>query len=102
MKHNLIIITGKARAGKDTSAEFLEKYLRSCKNFPPETSFYNLAFATALKEFCINVLGLDLKHCYGSTEEKNLPTHISWTSLPLRQDIIDKYRTNNNSPGQYG
>jgi hypothetical protein len=101
MKHNLIIITGKARAGKDTSAEFLELYLRRSGKFPINTKFHNLAFAAALKEFCIDVLGLESRHCYGSTEEKNLPTHIPWTSLPLRQDIIDKYRTNNNSHGQY-
>lgn len=40
------------------------------------------SFADPLKKFCIDVLGLDFAQCYGSDEEKNSNTHISWTSIP--------------------
>lgn len=48
------------------------------------------SFADPLKEFCINVLGLDRRQCYGTDDDKNSATHISWTDIP--NDIRDKYR----------
>lgn len=97
MKHNLVIITGKARAGKDTSADFLRSYLT--QRYKDKT--VSISFAQPLKAFCISVLGLEHRHCYGSTEEKNLPTHILWKNLPLRQEVIDQYRAANKSNGEY-
>jgi len=40
------------------------------------------SFADPLKKFCIDVLGLDFLQCYGTDEDKNTITHISWDSLP--------------------
>lgn len=42
----------------------------------------NYKFATPLKEFCINVLGLDRKLVYGSQNDKNKLTHIKWEDFP--------------------
>jgi hypothetical protein len=40
------------------------------------------SFADPLKRFCIDVLGLDQEQCYGSDDDKNSFTHISWDSMP--------------------
>jgi hypothetical protein len=47
------------------------------------------SFADPLKAFCINVLGLDHSQCYGTDDDKNSQTHISWDDLPL--EIREKY-----------
>lgn len=43
-----------------------------------------LSFATPLKEFCINVLGLSPRQCYGTHEEKISETNLLWDGLPFR------------------
>jgi len=40
------------------------------------------SFADTLKQFCINVLGLDYKACYGTNEEKDAPTTLLWENMP--------------------
>lgn len=40
------------------------------------------SFATPLKQFCINVLGLSYTQCYGSDEDKNSFTNIMWEDVP--------------------
>lgn len=40
------------------------------------------SFADALKEFCINVLGLSYEQCYGTDEQKNSLTHLLWENMP--------------------
>jgi len=43
----------------------------------------NYSFADALKrDICINILGLSYDMCYGSDEDKNLPTHLKWEDMP--------------------
>jgi hypothetical protein len=49
-----------------------------------------IAFASPLKDFCMNVLGLSKQSCYGSDGDKNKVTHIKWDGLPLR--VRMKYR----------
>lgn len=48
------------------------------------------SFADPLKEFCVDVLGLDYCQCYGSDKEKNSFTKIKWDSLPV--SVRWKYR----------
>lgn len=43
-----------------------------------------IGFATLLKNFCMTVLGLSQRACYGSDSEKNMLTHIKWDNFPLR------------------
>ena len=40
------------------------------------------AFADVLKEFAIDVLGLEHNQVYGTNEEKNSPTHLLWENMP--------------------
>lgn len=47
------------------------------------------SFADPLKEFCINVLGLDKSQCYGTDDDKNSYTHIHWDELSY--EIRSKY-----------
>lgn len=59
------------------------EYLKETYNI----GFYS--FADPLKNFCINVLGLDHQQCYGSNADKNSRTHIQWSSIP--DSIREKY-----------
>lgn len=43
----------------------------------------SLAFADALKEFCIGVLGLTHEQCYGTDAEKDMLTYLMWDGLPI-------------------
>lgn len=95
-KFKVVLITGKARAGKDTAYEFLRDHLKT-KRIPSEV----FSFATPLKSFCIEVLGLEYKHCHGTTEEKNSATHLLWSDLPLPREVIETYRDQNYSTGDY-
>ena len=40
------------------------------------------AFADALKEFAIDILGLEHHQVYGTNEEKNSHTHLQWENMP--------------------
>ena len=43
----------------------------------------SMAFATPLKQFCINVLGLTQEQCYGSDKEKDSYTTLDWQDQPF-------------------
>lgn len=47
------------------------------------------SFADPLKRFCIDVLGLDPAQCYGSDDDKNSLTHISWDDMSV--EIREKH-----------
>ena len=40
------------------------------------------AFADVLKEFAVDVLGLEYDQVYGTNKEKNSPTHLLWENMP--------------------
>lgn len=40
------------------------------------------AFADTLKEFAVNVLGLEHRQVYGTDADKNSHTHLSWENMP--------------------
>jgi hypothetical protein len=42
-----------------------------------------VSFADPLKRFCRDVLGLSWKQCYGTNEDKDTRTRLSWDSLPV-------------------
>ena len=93
--NRLVILTGKARSGKDTSLMHIQYLLHLHKNRIAST----IAFAKPLKTFCIEVLGLTYEHCYGDTFQKNSYTNIQWADMPLPSEIIRQYRIENNSVG---
>ena len=54
-------------------SQLLESF-RPCKIY---------AFADVLKEFSVDVLGLEYNQVYGTNEEKNSPTHLLWENMPI-------------------
>lgn len=51
----------------------------------PHVKIYN--FADTLKYFCIDVLGLDESKMFGSDDDKNTKTHISWKEMPIPRSL---------------
>lgn len=41
----------------------------------------NLSFAEPIKQFCVNVLGFSPEQCYGTDEQKNSVTQMTWEGL---------------------
>ena len=85
MQTKIIIITGKAQSGKDTSANYLISELSNngyhCDIYP---------FAGALKSMCCSLFGLSITQCWGSNEQKDSNTKIRWKDLPLCKGKIAK------------
>ena len=69
------------RRNTDTMRNFLAEYV------DPYIKLYS--FADELKQFCINVFGLRHEQCYGSNEEKNMPTALKWKDMPGIITIMD-------------
>ena len=53
---------------------FLEEYVH------PYVKLYS--FADQLKEFCVNILGVNRERVYGNNEEKDGLTHLMWEDMP--------------------
>ena len=94
MKKYIIGISGHKQSGKSTLAEFLQGYIgrepevagaRGCA----VPKVWNHSFADALKEFCVNCLGLSHEQCYGTDEQKNTLTPYLWENMPF--EITKKY-----------
>jgi hypothetical protein len=91
MTPKIIILTGKAQSGKDTSAIFIKKLMES-KGV--KSKLYPLA--EPLKRICEDMFGLSEDQCWGSNAEKDTNTRIKWKSLPLCRGklgklMMDKY-----------
>ncbi len=80
--NKLIILSGKAQSGKDTSAEYFIDLLGNnvCKRY---------SFATPLKEFIHRVFAIHKDWLWGTDAQKNNYTHIRWADLPLPVDQIN-------------
>lgn len=82
----IIALSGHKGSGKNTLATFIAKHFVStvgawwCGNCCRIAKEF--AFADGIKDFCIDVLGLEPKQCYGSDEEKNTPTEYRWENTP--------------------
>jgi hypothetical protein len=74
-----IVISGKKQSGKTTSAKYIKNEIQACR---PEAMVEITSFASPIKEFCTDVLGLTKTQVYGTEEEKNSPTHIKWDTMP--------------------
>lgn len=78
MKTQIIIMTGKAQSGKDTACSYTRGLLKehgySSKIYP---------FADALKQVCVNILGLEYNQCWGENSDKNTLTRFKWSDLPM-------------------
>lgn len=90
MVNGLIIgFRGKKGVGKNFVAHLTESVIM--ENAVGVRSV-QLAFADPIKRFCIDVLGLDEKQCYGEDADKNTFTKYPWSNMPLhiRETYPDK------------
>lgn len=75
----IILIAGKAQAGKSSLASYLHENL--CGTTGQSSWIFNLA--DSLKEACQIYFGIDRKLMYGTNEDKNRLTHIRFRDLPI-------------------
>lgn len=88
MKTQIIILAGKAQSGKDTSVEYISKLLEN-KKYKVE----QYSFAYELKKFLQLVFNIPENQLFGTNEEKDRPTHIRWSNMPLSPETINGLRT---------
>lgn len=74
----IIGFAGGAQVGKDTVANFAERFLDLRL-----LSYDRRAFADQLKQYCVDVLGLNPKELWGTDEDKNKFTKYEWDKLPI-------------------
>lgn len=73
----IISFSGNLGSGKDTVGDNTIEFLQQ-KGYSAEKFF----FSKALKEFAVNVLGLERQYVYGTQEDKNKATHLKWEDMP--------------------
>jgi len=84
MNSKIIILTGKAQSGKDTSCEFINTMVGSSGM---TSKIY--AFADPLKQLCSELFNIPEQLCWGDNEEKDLPTQYKWSDFPLPSSRIN-------------
>lgn len=100
-----IVLSGKKQAGKTTTANLIKKYLEEvCLKVAekearlravragdwagiglvgiPTNLVRITSFATPIKEFCMNVIGLSKDQVFGTDDQKNSFTNILWCTMP--------------------
>lgn len=81
----IIALSGNKGGGKNTVSSFIVEHYHYHMGFAyPDAPCDEMAFADGIKEFCIDILGLKHKQCYGTDEEKNTPTKYRWEDSPGR------------------
>lgn len=92
----IVIVTGKAQAGKDTTCDYMMEKLTKkgykCKKY---------AFATYLKNMCVDLFGLTPKQVYGSNDDKNSTTQIKWEQLPFDAEVIQHLKVKHVAKNNY-
>jgi len=81
-----IVLSGKKQAGKTTCANFIKTYINDvCPDLLVEIT----SFATPIKDFCSNILGLTEAQIFGNEADKNSLTSYLWDNMP--QEIRERY-----------
>lgn len=84
----LLAFSGKKKSGKNALTDFLSRNAKEIFDLDP-SSVRQYAFADPIKRFCIDVLGLEERICYGTNEEKNQTlTRYKWEDMPFRGTMI--------------
>lgn len=83
-KTKIIILTGKAQSGKDSSSLHIKTLLES-KGF----SVKIYAFADPLKELCSNLFNIPRDFCWGDNQKKETLTKYRWADFPASPGVID-------------
>jgi hypothetical protein len=103
-----IVLAGKKQSGKTTAANFIKEiiekfgyevdYMYHVKNQPdgfylkPMSTPVRViieSFATPIKKFCRDILGIKEEQICGAEEQKNSDTHIKWDTMP--DEIRQRY-----------
>lgn len=86
-------IYGKKGSGKDTIANFIKEHAyeldfphEAYDNITPVVKIYH--FADKIKEFCVDYLELKRELLYGTDDDKNTISHITWGKMPHYLKIV--------------
>lgn len=74
-----IVLSGRKSSGKTTAANTIRGLLL---DYNPNYQIHLTSFATPIKEFCTDIIGLSKEQVYGTDEQKNTLTHIKWDTMP--------------------
>lgn len=96
----IILITGKKQSGKDTSCEAIKAHLGIKFGDQIGIPIKSYSFATPLKRYLIDVMGLTEDQCNGTNEQKNSETHIRWVDLPFSNEQLTRYFVEARFPDQ--
>lgn len=72
MSKTIINLMGRKRTGKESAYKLILPYVNSPEEFQ---------FATPLKKFCIETLGLTHAQCYGTSADRETPTKYRWGDI---------------------
>lgn len=78
----IIALSGRKGGGKNTLSSFILEHYQYHIAAYKNTLCEEMAFADGIKDFCIDILGLDYDQCYGSDDDKNTPTEYKWENTP--------------------
>jgi hypothetical protein len=77
----IIAFAGRKQSGKSTACEYISDIISSPNN---KFSHKIYSFADPLKQdICMKILGLTYEQCYGSDDDKNSSTHLTWNNQRL-------------------
>jgi hypothetical protein len=75
----ILAFSGRKQSGKSTGASHVHELI--CNKTNLTSKIYS--FADPLKQdICMNILGLTYDQCYGSDDDKNSLTELSWEYIP--------------------
>jgi hypothetical protein len=83
MQQTLIALCGRKRTGKESVYKLMYQHVVDPKEFQ---------FATPLKKYCIDVLGLTHEQCYGNDAARESLTRYTWNEIA--EHIRVKYKKN--------
>ena len=81
MDRLIINLLGRKRSGKETAYKLMSSLLEQPMEFQ---------FATPLKKFCIEALGLTYEQCYGSDSCRESPSSFKWDDV--EEEIKDLFQ----------
>lgn len=94
MKTRIILLAGRAQAGKTTACEYFKYWLGDKR---PDLDVRIYSFADPLKRICAEIFNLDIRELYGTNEQKNKLTSITWRNLPFGEEFLENLYSNADS-----
>jgi hypothetical protein len=77
----IIGFSGRKQSGKSTSADYIKSII---DKHSLKISHRIYSFADSLKQdICMNILGMTYEQCYGTDDDKNTPTGLTWNNNQL-------------------